>query len=297
MRDWAELAGAIFNMRDVVGIAEQIRRLSVPSHEALDTGLVVRVAGRYVSRGFTVRFEPNGEGCSDLLVENSELRSYVEIKRENEQAHRRWEGIHRSSQGVLGYLEPRLRGWLENHELRVEIKLSRLFSVETVPAIGEEIDRQVRALEACKEQPLDSVRGSRYVVLPRLHEPFYRKGAHTGLIKVKKAGTPVQAIIQNMPILVVLDWVPNLGALKRRLQKASTQLRNDSAKDSNAQGFFVVEASHGEAAKDKIVAYFPMLPTNCLGVVLLSAPGYVVPRSDVPSAVTQILAIAGTPSS
>lgn len=102
MRDWAELAGAIFNMRDVVGIAEQIRRLSVPSHEALDTGLVVRVAGRYVSRGFTVRFEPNGEGCSDLLVENSELRSYVEIKRENEQAHRRWEGIHRSSQGVFG---------------------------------------------------------------------------------------------------------------------------------------------------------------------------------------------------
>lgn len=197
----------------------------------------------------------------------------------------------------MGYLEPRLRDWLENHELRVEIRLSRLFSVETVPAIGEEIDRQVRALEACKEQPLDSVRGSRYVVLPRLHEPFYRKGAHTGLIKVKKAGTPVQAIIQNMPILVVFDWVPNLGALKRRLQKASTQLRNDSAKDSNAQGFFVVEASHGEAAKDKIVAYFPMLPTNCLGVVLLSAPGYVVPRSDVPSAVTQILAIAGTPSS
>jgi hypothetical protein len=141
LRDWAELAGAIFNMRDVVGIAEQIRRLSVPSHEALDTGLVVRVAGRYVSRGFTVRFEPNGEGCSDLLVENSELRSYVEIKRENEQAHRRWEGIHRSSQGVLGYLEPRLRDWLENHELRVEIRLSRLFSVETVPAIGEEIDR------------------------------------------------------------------------------------------------------------------------------------------------------------
>src|SRR5580704_11296518 len=62
--EWVDLVQAAFSMQSTPGIAEQMRRLRIESHEALDTSLVVRVAGRYVSRRFRAIFEPNGEGCS-----------------------------------------------------------------------------------------------------------------------------------------------------------------------------------------------------------------------------------------
>jgi hypothetical protein len=168
-------------MRNVVGVGEQIRRLNLRSHEVLDTAFAVRIAGRYVNSGYTVRFEPNGNGCSDLLIENGVFRSYVEIKRENEQEHDRWQRINKITQAVLGDLEPRIRSWLEDRELRLEVKFSRLFSDATVHAIGEEIDRRVPTLNICDEQLLNTVPQSRYMVLPRLHEPFYEKGVHTAV--------------------------------------------------------------------------------------------------------------------
>ncbi len=294
--EWAELVQAAFRMQNAPGIAEQIRRLGIQSHESLDTSLAFRVAGRYVSRGFKASFEPNGKGCTDLLIENSGFRLYLEVKRENEQDHLRRERIRTVSTEVLGQLGPGVTDWLEERDLRLEIKLSKLFSVGTIPAIVREIELLRHSPEIAKEQPLRSIADSWYVVLPRLHELVYDRGIQAGQIRGKKAGTPVQILPQNMPILVVFDWEPNLGALKRRIQKAGKQLINDRAKDSNAEGFVVVQASHGEVAKDKIVEYFPHLPTNCLGVVLLSSPGYVISRSDSFDDVTQVMAIAGTPS-
>jgi hypothetical protein len=109
---WAEIVSSIFDLRGAVGIREQIRRLGLPFHEALDTSLAIRVAGRYARRGFTVHFEPNGHGCSDLLVENSLHRSYIEVKRENEGEHKRSLSIQAASNEILGCLEP-LYHWLK----------------------------------------------------------------------------------------------------------------------------------------------------------------------------------------
>jgi hypothetical protein len=82
--EWAELAQSIFDLKSISGIDEQIRRLCTPSHEALDTCLVLQIAGRYKREGYSIRFEPNGKGCSDLLIQNDSFRSYVEVKREND---------------------------------------------------------------------------------------------------------------------------------------------------------------------------------------------------------------------
>src|ERR1019366_288037 len=109
---WAEIVSTIFDIKNVAGIGEQIRRLCLPAHEALDTSLAIRVAGRCVRRGFTVSFEPNGEGCSDLLVESSSFRSYVEIKRQNKEEHKRLSSAQGLSDEVLGCLEP-LYHWLQ----------------------------------------------------------------------------------------------------------------------------------------------------------------------------------------
>jgi hypothetical protein len=56
LKDWAELVRGMFHMRGVRGIDGQFRRLNIQSHEALDTSLVIRVAARYVQRGFVVDF-------------------------------------------------------------------------------------------------------------------------------------------------------------------------------------------------------------------------------------------------
>ena len=240
---WAEIVSTIFDIKNVAGIGEQIRRLCLPAHEALDTSLAIRVAGRYVRRGFTVSFEPNGEGCSDLLVKSSSFRSYVEIKRQNKEEHKRLSSAQGLSDEVLGCLEP-LYHWLQGNELRLEVKFSMLFSSSVVPAILAEIERQVRHAVIRTELPISSVRGSRYIVLPKLEVPFY-KGIRFG--RIIGTGAVVQIVPPNMPIQVVFDWKHNRDALKQRIRKASRQLANDAAKDFGAQGFLVLEESDGES--------------------------------------------------
>ena len=289
---WAEIVSSIFDLRGAVGVREQIRRLGLPSHEALDTSLAIRIAGRYARRGFTVHFEPNGNGCSDLLVKNSSFRSYVEVKRENEGEHQRWLSIQAVSNEILARLDS-LYHWLKDNELRVEIKFSRLFSTGVVAAIVAEIEGQVRHAETSTELPINSVLGSRYVVLPRLQTSFYKKGIHTS--RIIGTGTVVQLIPQNMPIRVFFDWKHNRKALKDRIRKAYRQLTNDAAKDSGAQGFVVLEGSHGEAAQETVRNSFSLLPANCLGVVLLSDPGCVIPRPGLSDELTRIMGFAGLP--
>lgn len=293
---WAELVKSIFEMRAVPRIHEQIRRLCTPSHEALDTCLVLQVAGGYARQGFSISFEPNGHGCNDLLIDNGSFRSYIEVKRENEQDHQRHLSVLRLSGEILGRLEPRIRTWLEDSDLRLEVKFSTLITSGTVIAITDEIDREVRVCEEGRERVLKTVPDARYVLLKRLCPPYYEKGIRSGTILVKQAGTPAEVVPQNMPVLVVFNWLPNLAALKWRIQKASRQLKNDTAADREAQGFFVMQVSHGEAAKEAVISrYFSSLPVNCLGIVLLSSLGFVIPRSGLSTEITDIMALAATP--
>jgi hypothetical protein len=295
LSSWAETVHCIFEMRKLAGIEEQIRRLGIPSHEALDTDLVIRIAGKYRRSGFDIAFEPNGKGCSDLLIESHAFRSYAEIKRENQLDHKRYKSVMSASSAVLAGAAPDIRSWLEDRELRTELRFSRSFSPSIVPSVIKELRSRLQTIEIGSEQPLNAVPGSRYIVLRRQDGPFYRKGIHTAHVVVKQPGTPVQLVPQNMPVLVIFDWLPNLKALKQRLQKASMQLRGDALKDPDAQGFVVLEMSHGELAKDAVVEHFSLLPRNCLGVILRSDPSYLVPRSDVSVEAAKVLMLAGTP--
>jgi hypothetical protein len=290
---WAELVQSIYDMRAFPGIDEQIRRLSTLSHEALDTCLVLQVAGRYARQGLPVRFEPNGRGCSDLLIRKDGHRFYIEVKRENEQDHKRFMSIQRCSSEVLGQLDPQMRAWLEDRNLRLEVRFTRSFSSGSVVAITDEIVQQVPFCDVGKEGVLSTMRGASYVLLQRQQQPFFQKGIRKGIIRVKHPGTPVQLSPENMPVCVIFDWALNLGALKARIQKASRQLNNDTARDPGAPGFFVMQVSHGEAAKDAIISrYFSSLPPNCLGIVLLSDPSYLIPASGISSEATDAMAVA-----
>jgi hypothetical protein len=50
--------------------------------------------------------------------------------------------IQQRSAEILERLDPQLRTWVEDRDLRVELKFSRLFSSGTVIAITEEIARR-----------------------------------------------------------------------------------------------------------------------------------------------------------
>lgn len=293
---WAELVQSLFDLRGINGIDEQVRRLRTPSHEALDTCLVLQVAGRYRRDGYTISFEPNGKGCSDLLIQNSTFRSYIEIKRENESDHQRFTNIQQRASEILERLDPQLRTWLRERDLRMEVKFSRLFSSGTVVAIVEEIVKRVRACEEGKAWVLNEFSGGSCVLLNRFNEPYHKKGIHKAIIRIEEPGTPVQVVPQNMPIQVIFDWRPNLDALKQRIQRASRQLKNDTAKDPDAQGFFVMEMSDGNAGKEAVVnRHFSSLPVNCLGIVLLANPGFIIPKSNLSTEIVEVMALAANP--
>jgi RNase P protein component len=155
-----------------------------------------------------------------------------------------------------------------------------------------EVDGQVRQAETLRVLPINAVPEGRYIVLPRSRPSFY-KGIRTATII--GTGAVVQGVPQNMPIHVVFDSKHNRDALKQRIRKAFRQLRNDTVKDCDARGFVVVEGSHGEAARETIKNSFSCMPANCLGVVLLSDSGCVIPRSGVSGEVAQMMAFAGSP--
>jgi hypothetical protein len=293
IRVWVEVAQGLYNLRSTPGIDEQIRRLGIVSHEALDTSLVLQIAGRYAAAGFSVAFEPNGKGCSDLLVENAILRLYIEVKRENQQDHKHFESIRRCSGEILAALQPQPRDWLEDKELRLEIRFPRTFSSESVIAITREIKQIVLQSEPGKEISLSAIRGSRCFLTESHEEPHFKKGIRQGLIRIKQPGVPVQLSPQNMPVLVSFESNMNTTALRARLQKASRQLKADAIRDPGAVGFFVMEVFRGEDAKDIIAKrYLSSFPTNCLGIVLLSNSGWLIPASGVSQDVCDVMALA-----
>jgi hypothetical protein len=70
-------------------------------------------------------------------------------------------------------------------------------------------------------------------------------------------------------------------------------LKKDSLKDPNAEGFIVVETSHGELAKNTIAENFENLPPNCIAVIVRSDVSTVVARENVSAETFKALSIAG----
>jgi hypothetical protein len=289
---WIETIASVYEMREVAGIEEQIRRLGIPSHEPLDTELVIRIASKYHRAGYEVAFEPNGQGCSDLSIRRRGFRFYSEVKRENRLEHKRFKSVKRASQTVLNATREIVR-WLEGRDLRMEIWFSRSFADNLAGAIVQEIRTRIHSFEVGREQDIQAVPGSRCIILSRFDPEFYRPAIRSFQLEIKQAGVPVQLAVQNMPIVVAFDVGPNLQALMRRVRKAGKQLKNDSLKDPSAQGFIVVETSHGELARDAIVENFDNLPPNCIAVIVRSDVSTVVARENVSSETLEALNIAG----
>jgi hypothetical protein len=231
-----------------------------------------------------------------LRIERED-RFYVEVKRENQQEHNRAASLNRCSSEIIGEVEPKIGDWLEQKDLRLEVKFARAFSSSVVSLIGEQILRQATSSQVVgQEVMLTAMSGTSYVLLQRQDPPHF-KGIRTGLIRVKQAGKPVQVSPENMSVSVVFDLKPNLNALKARIQKASRQLKNDSKLDPTATGFFALEVSHGIFAKDAILSrFFSSLPGNCLGIVLISDSSFLIPVLNLPHNTADVMAIAAKAS-
>lgn len=290
---WIETIASVHEMRGVAEIEEQVRRLGIASHESLDTELVIRIASKYHRAGYKVEFEPNGAGCSDLSITGQGFHLYCEVKRENPTEHKRIKSVMRASQAVQK-LATEIRRWLKDRDLRMELWFSRSFGDNVAPAIIQEIRADIRSFEIGREQHLKTVPGSRCTVLRRYDPEFYRRVIRTCQIEIKETGVPVQLAVHNMPIVVAFDRGPNLRALMQRVRKAGKQLKNDRLKNNSAQGFIVVETSHGELAKEAIVENFENLPANCVAVIVRSDVSTVVARENVSSETVETLSIAGT---
>jgi hypothetical protein len=289
---WIETIASVYEMREVAGIEEQMRRLGIPSHERLDTELVIRIASNYHRAGCEVAFEPNGQGCSDLSIRGRDFHLYSEVKRENRFEHKRLKSVQRASQTVLNAAREIVR-WLEDRDLRLEIWFSQSFADNVAEAIVQEIRTRIHSFEVSREQDIQAVPGSRCIMLPRFDPEFYRPGIRSAQVEIKQAGVPVQLAVHNMPIVVAFDSGPNLRALMQRVRKAGKQLKNDSLKDPSAQGFIVVETSHGELARNAIVENFENLPPNCIAVIVRSDVSTVVARENVSAETVEALSITG----
>ena len=292
---WIRTITSVYGMRNAEGIEEQIRRLGLRSHEHLDTELVIRIASKYHRAGFEVAFEPNKEGCSDFSIRGRGLHLYSEVKRENRTEHKRVKSIMTASQAVQTAALEIIR-WLEDRSLRAEIWFSRSFPENVAKTIVREITTSIYRLEIRREQEINALPGSRYVLIPRSDPEFYTSAIRSAQIEIKQTGVPVQLAVQNMPIVVAFDPKPNLSALMKRVRKAGKQLRNDGLKDPSAQGFIVAETSHGELAQGEIAKNFENLPLNCLGVIVLSNVSAVLARENVTTEILEVLSIAGETS-
>jgi hypothetical protein len=267
---WAEIVESLYWLRDNHGINEQVRRLSVSSHERLDTALVVVIAGRYKARAWEVAFEANGRGCSDLKVSDEDRQFYVEVKRENIQDHNRHKTFSANAHAVVEGLFSALGEWLDRNNLRVEVKLSRGFSSSFVAKICSELGAKVPDAPLHLEQTISILPDSKFVVQRREDDPHFKKGFIVGRVTIKEAGVPVQIHPRNMPVKIVFEWSPNIAAIARLIRGAKRQLSNDAVADPAAKGFIVIQAAGGVQLGSTLEKrLLHNLPRCCLGVVLL----------------------------
>jgi hypothetical protein len=285
LSQWMEIVDSLNLLRNTDGIAEQIRRLRIFSHERLDTALVIVIAGRYKARGWEVVFEPNGRGCSDLRVTAQDQRFYIEVKRENLQDHDRYKTFNANAGELVGSVQASLGEWLGSNDLRVEVKFSRGFSESVVKKVHSELIQKVPNAPVRTEQALTIPFDSKFVVV-RTEDIYFEKGFSMGRITVKQPGVPIQVHPKNMPVRVIFEWPPNFRVVRRLIREAKRQLANDIRVDTTARGFVVVQATGGtELAQVLDKTLLRTLPAYCLGVVVLSdfpdALGHLVCRDGL----------------
>lgn len=285
LSQWMEIVDSLYLLRNTDGIAEQVRRLLIFSHERLDTALVIVIAGRYKARGWEVAFEPNGRGCSDLRVTAQDQRFYIEVKRENLQDHDRYKTFSANAGALVGCVQAALGEWLDSNDLRVEVKFSRGFSESVVKKVHAELIQKVPNAPLRTEQALSIPSNSKFVVV-RTEDIYFEKGFSMGRITVKQPGVPIQVHPKNMPVRVIFEWPPNFRVIRRLIREARRQLANDVKVDAAATGFVIVQASGGaKLAQVLEKTLLRTLPPYCLGVVFLSdlpdAHGHLVCRDGL----------------
>lgn len=293
---WAEVVESLYALRDAEGTTEQARRLCVPAHERLDTAFAVTVAGRYKSQGWSIAFEPNGKGCSDLQLTQENKTFYVEVKRENIQDHIRSNNFRANATAILNGLPPDLTDWLEKNDCRIQVKFPRGLSHSLVARICSELNAKVPHAPIGVVQSLTLPQGSEFVLLHRDSEQHYKIG-FVGRISMK-AGIPVQLNDpRNTPVQIGFDWPPNLSAIRALIKKANRQLQNDAALSSGAAGFIVMQSRGGEqlgiAIEERFLRNFPPC---CLGVTLVSEipfeHGQIVYRDGVDAKTLEVMGYA-----
>jgi hypothetical protein len=294
---WAEVVESLYALRGAEGIAEQARRLRVPAHERLDTAFAVTVAGRYKYKSWSVAFEPNGKGCSDLQLVQENKTFYVEVKRENIQDHVRANNFRANATAILNALLPSLSEWLEKNDCRIQVKFPRGLSQTLVVRICNELSAKVPHAPIGVVQSLTLPQGSEFVLLRRDSEQHYKMG-FIGRIMMK-AGVPVQADDpRNSPVQIGFDWPTNLSAIRALLKKANQQLQNDAALSSGAAGFIVMQSRGGEqlgkVIEERFLRNFPLC---CLGVTLVSEFPFdnaqIVYRDGVDAKTLEVMSYAG----
>jgi hypothetical protein len=290
---WLDAIKSIFEFRAYPRFNILIQRLTLPSHEKLDTLFVLQVARRYHLRGFAVTFEPFTEATTDLLVQKDDCRLYIEIKRENLSEHHRMIRLNEISNIINGALDTALRAWLRERHLRLEVKIPSLFSDPHARKVIQEITATVPTMDVGTEKPLQSVSEARMMLLPEDAEFFYRKGMHTGRVEVGLQ--PVLILVpSSTPIRCTFVLKPNLDALGKRIRQAGRQLKRDLERDSSANGFVVLECrlSDNEVVDAIQHRFWPRLPAGCLGVVLIAPSGWVIPHPSLPAEGVEILKYA-----
>ncbi len=155
---WAEIVSALHNLRTNVGLPEQVRRLRLSSHEKLDTALVVTIAGRYLRTGYSIEFEPNGFGGSDLTtIQGSNFHFYIEVKRENWHQQLRSVRMMSRADQVGEAIAAILKKKLDASGRRKEINFPKSFSEGTIPAICTEIETLYESEELASEISLQTI--------------------------------------------------------------------------------------------------------------------------------------------
>lgn len=298
---WVRIVDCIYAFRNHENIAVQIRRLSISSHEKADTILVLLVARRFHNRGFRVIFEPNGKGASDLMVASNSDRVYVEVKRENPQSHLRFQRMQQLGRKTIGSLQARLKKWLVANGMRLEIRFPTLFSDQHVEQIVHQVEVLVRTARLDQEMTLSGKGNPTFLLRPRSAGFRYKSGFHILHVTVPKAGQPIQILApENALVRCTFVPRPNLQALKKRIHKASQQLRSDLEKDGMARGIIVAELllREAEPAVEALAKrLWPGTLGGFIGVTVIS-PGsiWAIPRAGISEGDMALLRYAGIDS-
>lgn len=293
---WLAVMQSVYDFRSHPRFDQLVHRLRLPSHEKLDTVLVLQVARRYHARGFEITFEPFDHATTDLLVQRELCRLYIEIKRENPTEHRRFVRVHEIGNIITGTLDQVLRPWFRERHVRLEVSIPKLFSDAYAKRFAEEICTAAPTLVLAAETHLQSAPQAKVIILPEDAEFLYRKGIHMGFVRVE-ADHPVPIFAPaSSPIRCTFALKPKLDALGERIRHAGKQLKRDLQRDKGANGFVVLESWLAE--KETVDAiqhrFWQRLPAGCLGVVLISPTGWIIPHPSLQPEAIEVLKYAAT---